>query len=100
MMRNKKEGTDAGYEIESVEMFAARDREIRIRIRIRFRFIDTLRVTQRQKEKKHTQNPWPGHSAKLNNTIFMFLVIIILYSTLFCVPRCASSFLCVSSVYS
>lgn len=96
-MRNKKEGTDAGSEIESVEMFAARDREIRIR----FRFIDTLTVTQRQKEKKtHTQNPWPGHSAKLNNTIFMFLVIIILYSTLFCVPRCASSFLCVSSVYS
>lgn len=37
----------------------------------------------------------PGNSAKLNNTIFMFLVIIILYSTLFCVLRRCASFLCV-----
>lgn len=46
MMKNrtKKKGKE-GTEIESVEMFAARDREIRIR----FRFIDTLTVTQRQK---------------------------------------------------
>lgn len=88
MTKNKKESEEKKKPIlalmKSVEMFAARDRDIRIRIR--FRFIDTLDAVAKNR---------PGHSAKLNNTIFMFLVIIILYSTLFCVLRCASFFVCV-----
>lgn len=89
MTKNKKESEEKKEPMlalsKSVEMFAARDRDIRIRIR--FRFIDTLDAAAKKNR--------PGHSAKLNNTIFMFLVIIILYSTLFCVLRCASFFVCV-----
>lgn len=91
MTKNKKESEEKKEPMlalsRSVEMVAARDRDIRIRIR--FRFIDTLDAAAKKKKNR------PGHSAKLNNTIFMFLVIIILYSTLFCVLRCASFFVCV-----